>query len=365
VVRNLVENALKFTHEGGHVAVALSDGGASWRLEVRDDGRGIAAEELPHVFDEFWQGDRKGSGGKGLGLGLLIVKHLVERHGGVVRVESQGVARGTSVHVELPKAGESLPLVEGADAAQRPDLGGVEVVVVDDDDATVQAIGVALGKAGALARLAKSVPEALRFIERGMPDVLVSDIGLPDRDGFDLIRSTRGLGEAGRSLLAIAVTGLAGPEERRRIRRAGFDAYLAKPVGAEVVIDRIARLRALQAAASPPARRVLVVDADPEAAGELVLLLRKKGQEVHEARDATEAFAEASRLDPQLVFARASAELDASALVERLVAGGLRAEVVGLLDEGSEPGGNGFDLTLSRPLDPAVLDRLLRFAEET
>jgi PAS domain S-box-containing protein len=368
VVRNLVDNALNFTPKGGHVAVALSEGDETWRLDVRDDGRGLTAAELPHVFDEFWQGDRKGgsSGGKGLGLGLLIVKHLVERHGGVVRVESEGENRGTSVRVELPKAGRALTEApaEGASAVA-PDLTGVEVVVVDDDVATVDAIGAALSKAGAIPRLAKSVPEALLFLERGTPDVLVSDIGLPDRDGFDLIRAVRGLGEAHRSILAIAVTGLAEPEERRRIRRAGFDSYLSKPVGPDVVIDRIVKLRALEAATTPPTRRVLVLDADPAEADELVLLLRKMGHEAREARDAAEALREASRFEPQLILARASNALDAAALGERLAARGVRADLVGLVDDGAELSQQGFDLTWTKPLDPGALDRLLRFAEET
>ncbi len=366
VVRNLVDNALKFTPKGGHVAVELSDGGASWLLEVRDDGRGIAAEALPQVFDEFWQGDRKGgsSGGKGLGLGLLIVRRLVERHGGIVRVESEGEGRGTTVRVELPKPGGAAT-ESGKGATVPPDLSGVEVVVVDDDVATVEAIGVALGKVGAIPRLATSVPEALLYLERGTPDVLVSDIGLPDRDGFDLIRSVRALGSENRSILAIAVTGLVGPEERRRIRRAGFDAYLSKPVGPDVVIDRIIKLRAREAATSPPARRVLVLDADPEAADELVLLLRKMGHEVREARDTAEALREASRFEPQLIFARASAALDASALIERLAAKGVRADLVGLVDDDAEQSQKGFDLTLAKPVDPKALDRVLRFAEVT
>ena len=363
VIRNLVDNALKFTPRGGHVTVELSEAETSWLLTVRDDGLGISEEALPQVFEEFWQGSRKGpSGGKGLGLGLLIVKHLVELHGGGVRVESDGEGRGTTVRVELPKPGASV--TGSADAPPAPpDLSGVEVVVVDDDAATVEAIGVALSKVGAIPRLAKSVPEALLLLERGTADVLVSDIGLPDRDGLDLIRAVRGSSHGSRSILAIAVTGLAGPEERRRIRRAGFDAYLAKPVGPDVVIDRIVKLRALEAAPSAPARRVLVVDPVPEAAGELAILLRRMGHEVRQARDGAEALREAGHSAPQLVLARASDGLDVPALAERLAARGVRADFVGLLDVGEEPG-QGFDFTLARPADPDALDRILRFTEE-
>jgi len=366
VVRNLVDNALKYTPAGGRVVVELSESEACWQLEVRDTGRGIAADALPHVFEEFWQGDRRGSsGGKGLGLGLLIVKHLVERHGGHVRVESAGENRGTTVQVELPKAGAVLTDGAADEPAESPDLSGVEVVVVDDDPPTLDAIGVALGKVGAIPRLASSVSEALLFLERGGPDVLVSDIGLPDRDGFDLIRAVRGLGDTTRSILAIAVTGLAAPEERRRIRRAGFDAYLAKPVSPDAVIDRIVKLRALEAAPSPPARRVLVLDPDPAAADELVLQLRKMGHEARDARDPGAAVRESERFGPRLVLARASAGLDAAALAERLAARGVRADLVGLVDDGTEPSQNGYDLTLPMPLELGALDRLLRFTEET
>jgi PAS domain S-box-containing protein len=364
VIRNLVDNALKFTPKGGRVSVELSEAETSWRLEVRDDGRGIAKNELALVFDEFWQSDRKGaSGGKGLGLGLLIVKHLVERHGGVVQVESDGEDRGTTVRVELPKPGAAV--TETVKTGTPPDLSGVEVVVVDDDVSTVDAIGAALAKVGAVPRLATSVPEALRFLEKSRPDVLVSDIGLPDRDGFDLIKSVRGLESESRSILAIAVTGLAGPDERRRIRRGGFDAYLAKPVAPDVVIDRIARLRALEAAASPPARRVLVLDPDAEATRELVQQLRKSGHEVREARDAAEAVREASQFEPQLVVAEAGAAPDAAGLLERLAAKGVRADLVGLVDDESEADQSGFDLTLRKPIEPEALNRVLRFVEET
>ncbi len=364
VIRNLVDNALKFTPKGGRVFVELSESEASWRLEVRDDGLGIATEELPLVFDEFWRGDRKGSSsGAGLGLGLLIVKHLVERHGGSVQVESEGRDRGTTVRVELPKPGAAL--TEATSASVAPDLSGVEVVVVDDDVATVEAIGAALAKLDAIPRLAKSVPEALRFLERGRPDVLVSDIGLPDRDGFDLIRSVRGLEGESRSVLAIAVTGLAGPDERRRIRRSGFDAYLAKPVSPDAVIDRIVKLRALETAASPPARRVLVLDPDVAATGALVRQLRGWGHDVREARDGAEAVREASQFEPQLVMVGPSAVADVPGLLERLVAKGVRADLVGLVDDQTEADLSGFDLTLKKPIEPEALNRVLRFAEET
>jgi CheY-like chemotaxis protein len=159
------------------------------------------------------------------------------------------------------------------------------------------------------------------------------------------------------------VTGLASPEERRRIRRAGFDSYLAKPVGADLVVDRIARLRARKVAACPPSRRVLVLDDRRKESAELVLLLHELGQAVHATHDPAEALCEASRFEPHLILARAHAELDAASLAERLAASGIRADLVGLLDDDPEAGQKGFDLTLTQPLDPTALDRVLRFAD--
>jgi PAS domain S-box-containing protein len=361
VVGNLIDNALKFTPKGGRVDVRLWDRQEVWRIEVRDNGRGIAADALPHVFQEFWQGGESSGRGAGLGLGLLIVKHLVERHGGTVRIESEGRDRGTTVEVDLPRSRATAPEAAGV---ERADLKGLEVVVVDDDDPTVQALGLALGRVGAICRLATSVPEALRLFEGGTPDLLVSDIGLPDRDGFDLIRSLRALDEPVRSVLAIAVTGLVEPEEQRRIRRAGFDAYLAKPVAPDVVIDRMIRLRALQLAQSSPPRRVLILDAVPETSSEIAAALRRKGHAVHQVREPVEALEEATAFRPQLILARISAGLNSSALAERLAARGVRASLVGMGEDGSEDQ-KGLDAFLALPPDPEALDRLLRFAEET
>jgi PAS domain S-box-containing protein len=356
VVGNLLDNALRFTPRGGHVSVTLSECEAGWRLDVVDDGCGIAPDALPHVFEEFWQGDRKGaSGGRGLGLGLLIVKHLVERHGGSVRIESDGEGRGARVRVELPKTA-------GAPAnAAAEDLAALDVVVVDDDAATVDAIAAAFARAGALPRVARSVSEAQLLLAQRPADVLVSDIGLPDRDGFDLIRAVRS-DAALAAMLAIAVTGLATPEDRRRIRRAGFDAYLAKPARPDLVLDRVAKLLRLRRAEEAPPRRIVVLE--PSESRELADLLGKLGHDVREARSADEALDEATRFAPQLVFARPSASLDTSSLAERLVARGVRADLVGLLGSDAEPDLRAFDRVLLIPLDPGALDRALRFAEE-
>jgi PAS domain S-box-containing protein len=361
VVRNIADNALKFTPRGGHVDVELLDGDDRWAIEVRDDGRGIEPAELSRVFEEFWQADEDSGQKPGLGLGLLIVKHLVERHGGGVTVHSDGRNRGTRVRVELPR--DTGPAPAAAPSPPGDDLRGVEVVVVDDDATTVQAIGMALARSGAICRLCTSVSEALSFFERGTPDALISDIGLPDRNGFDLIRSVRMLGEPQRSVLAIAVTGLVDPAERKLIRRAGFDTYIAKPVAPEVVIDRLVRLRALQALPEPPSRRLLLVDPDAASSAEGARLLRERGHEVREVGSPQEALVCAAEFRPHVVLARATPDLDPTALAERLASRGSRADLVGLGDDG--PDLKAFDRIVPLPLDPDSIDRLIRFTEDT
>jgi PAS domain S-box-containing protein len=245
VVHNLVDNALKFTPAGGRVDVALSGKSEAWIVEVRDTGRGIPAEQLEHVFAEFWQGDRR-EGGRGLGLGLAIVKHLVELHGGTVQVESDGPGQGAVFRVELPRLSQE---VVGSPAPPRPvrPLQSVAVLVVEDDEATLEALAIALERAGAVALRARSYAEGLRALAEA-PDVLVSDIGLPDRDGLELIHAVRSSEEpATRAVPALAVTARVGVHERGRILLAGFDAYLAKPVDPSAVVERIVALRERQA----------------------------------------------------------------------------------------------------------------------
>jgi CheY-like chemotaxis protein len=238
IVRNLVDNALKFTPAGGRVELALTEQDEAWSLTVKDSGRGIEPDPLGNVFDEFWQGGRReGSGGRGLGLGLAIVKHLVELHGGAVHVSSPGPDQGATFRVELPR------LREEPQAAPGKPLEGLDVLVVEDDAATLEGVALALERAGASAQRARSAAEALRALAVS-PDVLVSDIGLPDGDGLALIRALREGPEPLRSLPALAVTGRAGVGERAKILGAGFDAYLAKPVEPGAVIACIVALRA-------------------------------------------------------------------------------------------------------------------------
>jgi PAS domain S-box-containing protein len=372
VVHNLVHNAIKFTPRGGRVTVELTDERDRWSLEVRDTGRGLSRESLPRVFDEFWQVERKGSlqgGARGLGLGLAIVKHLVERHGGAVRAESAGPDLGSAFQVELPKrqgaarAQQPAPQSEPDAVAKPVDLAGAEVVIVEDDAELLEALGSAFARAGAVPRLTSSVSMALTFFA-GLPEVLVSDIGLPDRDGLDLIRSVRALPEPARSVCAIAVTGRADAAERRKIHRAGFDAYFAKPVGAQAVVRRAAELRARLRQEVVPARRLLILADDRTRAAGLAEELRAAGHEVRAVADARAALREATQRAPDAILVPEDVDGPAVAsLAEQLAAAKVPSVFVGLVDRDAEGERSHLDFVVSLR-DTTALHRTLRFLEE-
>jgi signal transduction histidine kinase/ActR/RegA family two-component response regulator len=248
VVWNLLANAVRFTPAGGRVEVRLRPVGGEAELSVTDSGRGIAAGLLPHVFDRFRQGEsgtNRSHGG--LGLGLSLARQLVELHGGTIEAASRGPGRGATFTVRLPVARAApapAPPASGSGAnGSARSLEHVRVLVVDDDAETREVMAVALGREGAIVTTAPSVGEAVAIIERGWPDVLLSDIGMPGEDGYDLIRKVRHL-EAigGRHLPAIALTGYAANDDRRRVLEAGFEAHVAKPVPAATMAPLIASL---------------------------------------------------------------------------------------------------------------------------
>jgi CheY-like chemotaxis protein len=248
VAWNLLANAVKFTPRGGSVEVRLSRQGDDLRLEVTDTGEGISPEFLPHVFERFRQAD--GSTSRvhgGLGLGLAIVRHLIELQGGTVAAESAGKGRGARFTVILPAAaaaGSATP--ETAEAGKGPDglpLDGLRLLVVDDDLDTCEAMSLLLARAGARVATAASVPEAFAAFERSRPDVLISDIGMPGEDGYELIRRLRERGrEKGGAVPAVALTAYARPEDREQALAAGYQAHLAKPVDAEELTAVLAGL---------------------------------------------------------------------------------------------------------------------------
>jgi signal transduction histidine kinase len=244
VVWNLMSNAIKFTPEGGRVEVGArreGDGGGV-RIWVKDDGKGIDAEFLPHVWDRFRQADstttRRHSG---LGLGLAIVKHLVELHQGKASAESAGEGRGSTFSIWLPLLSETE---EAGDAGDRPaqcgrPLDGLRIVVVDDELDARMWVSQALAMRGAEVRAVGSAEEAMDAVKQMKPDVLVSDVAMPGEDGYRLIRRVREWENGGRRILAVATTALASETDKRQAMEAGFDRHLAKPVSAEALVGAV------------------------------------------------------------------------------------------------------------------------------
>jgi PAS domain S-box-containing protein len=239
VVWNLASNAVKFTPKGGRVEVTLARVDSHVQLTVKDNGKGISAEFLPYVFDRFRQADSTSTRKYGgLGLGLAIVRHLVELHGGTVHAESAGADQGATFTVRLPlmeeRAEPSAPSRPGAESGQASSsmrLDGVKVMVVDDELDMRDFLSVSLRQYGADVTALSSVGEAVAALEREKPDVLVSDIGMPGEDGYALIRKVRALGpERGGQVPAAALTGFAAGDDTTRVLSAGYQVHLPKPV---------------------------------------------------------------------------------------------------------------------------------------
>jgi signal transduction histidine kinase/ActR/RegA family two-component response regulator len=243
VVWNLLSNAIKFTPRGGRVHVRLERVNSHIEISVSDTGDGIRAEFLPFVFDRFRQADgstRRQHGG--LGLGLSIVRHLVELHGGTVRVDSAGEGGGATFTVKLPlvpvyrrDAGAERVHPAATDAhhpVEYPDkLDGLKVLVVDDEPDTLELIKELLSQCGAEVFTAASSAEALDLLRGVTPNVIVSDIGMPGEDGFEFIRKVRALPpERGGRIPAVALTAYARAEDRLRVLRSGYQMHVAKPV---------------------------------------------------------------------------------------------------------------------------------------
>jgi CheY-like chemotaxis protein len=250
VVWNLLTNAVKFSPRGGTVTVRLGAEDGCARIAVRDTGIGIKPEFLPHVFDRFRQAD--GSTTRrfgGLGLGLAIVRNLVELHGGTITAESEGEGRGACFTVRLPPqapaGGAQGDMAPGA-AAGSIDLSGMKVLVVDDEPDVLELLTRVLNDANALVLSAPNAEAALRMLQQERPHLLVSDIGMPDTDGYELVDRLRRLGpEQGGAVPAIALTAFARPEDRQRALGAGFALHLTKPIEPAALLASIARLARL------------------------------------------------------------------------------------------------------------------------
>ena len=254
IVWNLLSNAVKFTPEGRSVQIRLERIGAQIKLSVSDTGKGIAADFLPHVFDRFQQADSTTTRNYGgLGLGLAIVRHLVELHGGTVSAESAGEGLGATFSTTFPLLALSTEAygVEAAGGDSRDcqtlnsrfRLEGLRVLVVDDEPDTRQVISAVISKSGAEVKTCASAPEALETLQRWKPDILMSDIGMPGEDGYSLIRKVRSLSvESGGLTPAAALTAYAREDDRRQALAAGFQMHVAKPIGSMELISTVACL---------------------------------------------------------------------------------------------------------------------------
>jgi PAS domain S-box-containing protein len=252
---NLMTNAIKFSHEGGRIRVRAACDGDQLELSVQDFGQGIRPEFIDHLFDRFSQSDAPSSRlHGGLGLGLSIVKHLVELHGGTVEAQSEGADKGAVMRIEIPVPDADLTeTARDAHGAARDDASpgataaetvrDLDVLVVEDNTDASDMLTVVLADRGARVRLAVDFESALRAVRQAWPDVLVSDVGLPGRDGYELIRQIRRMNPSDKPVLpAIALTAFARPEDKDKALKAGFDAHLGKPLNPHALVVAIGQL---------------------------------------------------------------------------------------------------------------------------
>ncbi len=248
IVWNVVSNAVKFTGRGGEVRVSVRSTLDAVEISVSDDGRGIESRFLPCVFEPFRQAD----GGsarmtRGLGLGLTITKHLVEMHGGTIEVASEGLGKGATFTVKLPRLGAAskheVEIVTPPAPRSVPELSGLRVLMVDDEPDARDLVRAVLEHSGSIVRTAPDVRSALDALESEVPDVLLSDIGMPGESGYDLIRQVRALPpDRGGAVPAAALTAYVRPEDRRKVLGAGFMMHVPKPVDPAELVAVVAAL---------------------------------------------------------------------------------------------------------------------------
>jgi signal transduction histidine kinase len=257
VLWNLVSNAIKFTPRGGEIEVSVARAGSSVALEVRDTGQGIRAEFLPRIFDRFSQQDASTTRGQsGLGLGLSIARHLVELHGGTITASSAGESLGAIFHVEIPMiavrelrdqlddrpTGRTPPPTKASAILPNARLDGLSILAVDDQADTLAVIHRVLTRAGAEVRTALSVADALAMLRGWEPGCIISDIGMPGRDGYSFIRELRDMPPPLRTVPVIALTAFARDSDRALALEAGFTDHLAKPVDTVALLQKVAML---------------------------------------------------------------------------------------------------------------------------
>jgi CheY-like chemotaxis protein/anti-sigma regulatory factor (Ser/Thr protein kinase) len=245
VIWNLLSNAVKFTPAGGQVNIRLERLDSCAQITISDTGQGIEPDFLPYVFDYFRQANatttRKFGG---LGLGLAIVRHLVELHGGTVAVESLGVGRGATFTVRLPLMPIQTIAHQNSQSSESfSSLNGIQVLVVDDEPDSREFVAFVLEQAGATVLTATTADEALTMLIRAKPTVLLSDIGMPEMDGYMLMQQVRTLpSEQGGQVRAIALTAYAGDFNQQQALRAGFQQHISKPIEPDRLIQVISSL---------------------------------------------------------------------------------------------------------------------------
>lgn len=239
VITNLLGNAIKFTPNKGIVRLCVQQDGEDVLFCVSDTGPGISSEVLPKVFDRFWQAE--GTRSLGSGLGLYIARGLVEAHGGRIWVESE-VGKGSKFYFAIPMAKASArPKLKGEKYISKNSLNGVHVLVVDDSPDLLQIISMALENVGAKVTVAGCVSEGISAFCENRPDVVVTDIHMPEEDGYSLIEKVRRLGEQRGHVPVLALTATSNDEELQKISQFGFDDRLAKPVSAGQLVDTISK----------------------------------------------------------------------------------------------------------------------------
>jgi signal transduction histidine kinase/CheY-like chemotaxis protein len=252
VVWNLLSNAIKFTPAGGHVELRLERAGSQAEMVVSDSGQGISPDFLPHVFERFRQADSSITRSYGgMGLGLSIVKSIVELHGGSVRVESEGEDKGATFTVSLPisvaRREESAAESNGNQPQREPlkcppELEGLKILIVDDEPSTCEMVSISFEQCGSNVRTTTSAAGALATIEEWKPDVLVADISMPEMDGYELIRRVRARADDHGRIPAVALTAMARVEDRLKALSAGYQMHVAKPVELEELRAVVASL---------------------------------------------------------------------------------------------------------------------------
>ncbi len=249
VVLNVLSNAVKFTPSGGRIDLELTLDDQNALLRVTDNGIGITAEVLPHIFEHFRQADSSDTrAAGGLGLGLAIAKNLVHLHGGSVRATSEGRGKGTSMFIEIPRqrAGAAVPPLQPdlrLNPIERTPLTGHSVMLVEDDKDSRELLGHLLRDSGATVLMAESAPQAFELFRTSKPDIIVSDIGLPGENGYDLLARIRSEELPSIAITpAVALTGYADTETQEKALAAGFQVHLAKPVQPERLLTALVAL---------------------------------------------------------------------------------------------------------------------------